>query len=224
MAITVGCDIGQSVDCSGIVVVSSYVPEPTHVDDRPEMRHRVRWVEKIPLGTGYPAVVERIVTVAEAAAYHGPPVIVLDATGVGRPILDMLRQRTSISIRAVTYTGAAKESQTDAYSYRVPKRDLMATLELVLERDLIETVPDLPLAEDLEAEIRNFKWTTSDRGHTTYEGHHGTHDDLVNALCLALWGATRRGSADAMIGAVRRLTERALGRVAGMPPLTRELA
>ena len=46
---------------------------------------RVRHVERIPLGTGYPEVVQRLVEVAQSRELAGRCRLVVDATGVGRP-------------------------------------------------------------------------------------------------------------------------------------------
>ena len=224
MPIIIGVDVGQAVDPTAIVAVDTYRPEQAHIDDRPEQHHLIRWLEKIPLGTHYDKVVDRIATVAEDASTIDRTRIVIDATGVGRPVVDMLRKRTRTSVLAVTFTGGANETETDAYASRVPKRDLVTALEVVLQGRRLHAVPDLYLVEDLRAELSHFEVNISARGHDTYDASSGKHDDLVMALCLAIWSAERGSSADAMIGAVRRLTERALGRVAGMPPLTRELA
>jgi hypothetical protein len=208
--VTIGVDVGQAVDPTAIVVLNSYMPEPTHVDDRPERQHLIRSIEKVPLNTSYEHVVDRIATVAEYAAEWGRPQIVIDATGVGRPIIDMLRKRTRIPMRAVTFTGAAHESRSDAFSHGVPKRDLVSTLEVVLQgRRLHATSLGLLFAEDLRAELSTFEVNVSARGHDTYDAVSGKHDDLVMALCLALWWANRANESDAWIGAWRSLAAKA---------------
>jgi hypothetical protein len=212
------------VDNTAIVALDSYLPEQSHIDDRPEKIHLIRWLEKIPLGTHYEKVVDRIATVAEDASTIDRTRIVIDATGVGKPVVDMLRKRTRVSVFAVTFTGGADENQIDAYASRVPKRDLVTALEVVLQGRRLHTVPDLPLVEDLRAELSHFEVNISARGHDTYDASSGKHDDLVMALCLATWAAVRGNSADALIGAARRLTEKALAySTAGMPPAVREL-
>lgn len=203
--ITIGCDIGQSVDPTAIIVLESGRPEPTHPKDRPEKRHIVRWIEKIPLGTSYVQVVERIAVVGEYAQRIGHPVLVLDSTGVGRGVVDMLKKRTPISLRAVTFTGGDSENQTDAYSFRVPKRDLVTALELVLQSRRLDVVPDCPLQQDLRAELGNFQFNISARGHDTFDAASGSHDDLVSALMLGLWFAERGSTSEAFIEAWRHM-------------------
>lgn len=199
MSVTLGIDIGQAVDPTAIVVIETFFPEKLNAEDRPEKQHQIRWIEKIPLGTSYLSVVDRIATVAEAASVISSPIMILDATGVGRPVFDMLRQRTSISLRAVTFTGADKLKKTGTYSYKVPKRDLVTALEVVLQSRRLHAIPACPLQEDLRAELGSFEVNLSDRGHDTYDGASGKHDDLVSALALAVWWAERKGAASGFV-------------------------
>jgi hypothetical protein len=193
VTVAIGVDIGQAVDPTAIVVVETYRDEPEHVDDKPEKQHQIRWLEKVALGTSYLQVVERIAVVAERCHLLGSSMLVVDATGVGRPVVDMLRKRTTTPLRAVTFTGGDREKKTDAYSSRVPKRDLVTALEVVLQSRRLHVVPDCPLQEDLAAELQAFEVNLNARGHDTYDGASGKHDDLVSALMLALHHAERGG-------------------------------
>jgi hypothetical protein len=53
--------------------------------------------------------------------------------------------------------GVGREKKTDAYSTRVPKRDLVTALEVVLQSRRLHVVPDCPLQEDLAAELQSFE-------------------------------------------------------------------
>jgi len=205
MSVTIGVDIGQAVDPTAIIVLETGRYAPKFVDDTPEKQHHVRWIEKVALGTSYLQVVERIALVAERCELLGPAVIVVDSTGVGRPVTDMLRKRTTTPLRAVTFTGADKVKQSDAYSYKVPKRDLVVALEVVLQSRRLHVVPDCPLQEDLRAELGAFEVNLNARGHDTYDGSSGKHDDLVSALSLATWWAERGGQGQAFIEAWRMM-------------------
>ena len=209
MGISVGVDIGQQADPTAIVMVDTYRPEPTAPKEWPDVRHCVRWIERVPLGTLYGAVVERVAVVAEAAQTWGSTMIVLDATGVGRPVWDMLRARTGVAIRAVVFTAAEAETQPEYNVHRVPNRDLVTSVEVVLQRRCLEVVPDCPLQADLNAELAAFDFSISARtGHDRYEAAAGSHDDLVMALGLALWWAERPSPVDAWVEACRRRVAR----------------
>jgi hypothetical protein len=103
------------------------------------LEYRVRHLERLPLGTPYTEVVDRIVELVKALG--GNPVLAVDATGVGRPVIDMLwktlgeeLEGTDIYIDhcAVTITGGDSVTRNPDGGLKVPKRDLItATLVLL---------------------------------------------------------------------------------------------
>jgi hypothetical protein len=87
-AVTVGVDIGQRRDPTAIAVVEQKERRVT------ETHHMVRHLERLPLGSPYPAVAERVAAVVRgvhAATSGEAPTLYVDATGVGTPIVDVLR-------------------------------------------------------------------------------------------------------------------------------------
>jgi len=86
---------------------------------RQRVEYRVRHVERIRLGTAYPEVVGW----GELA---GRTTMIVDATGVGTPVVDMLRRAgLGRRIAPVLITGGELQRREQGY-YMVPKRDLMA--------------------------------------------------------------------------------------------------
>lgn len=65
--------------------------------------------------------------------------LAVDATGVGRPVVDLLRGKRLGSTRFLpaVITGGDSESYADGY-YRVPKRDLMTWLQVLLQRGQLQ--------------------------------------------------------------------------------------
>lgn len=206
--LTLGVDIGQAADPTAMVVVESARTSPHHRRERPQRLHVVRHIEKVPLGTPYPRVVERIASLAERAALEARVVIVLDATGVGRAVVDLLRAATSLPVRAVTITAGSQATDDGPYSTKVPKRDLIAALEVAMQTRRLIVAPGLLLAEDLRDELASFTFALSERGHDSYEAASGTHDDLVLALSLAVWRAEHGGQGQTFVDAWRTLAER----------------
>src|SRR6202012_157605 len=89
----------------------------------------VRYVERIPLKTPYPKVVERLREIGQNEELRGNCMLAVDATGVGAPVVDMLKSaRLGCNLTAVTITGGERETE-DA----VPKRNLIAELQVLLE-------------------------------------------------------------------------------------------
>jgi hypothetical protein len=184
----VGADLGQQRDASALILVGT--DEHGH--------HDVGYVARLPLHTPYQGVVDAIVELADAASEYGPVTIVADHAGVGRPVLERLRDSTGHPVVAVTATGGYTVSATGA-DLRVPKGDIVDAAVVCFEDRRVHLATDGPKAEALVDELRRFSRDTTAAGHLVYEGPGGHRDDLVSALCLALWHAERRAVAGARV-------------------------
>jgi hypothetical protein len=191
----VGLDLGQRRDHSAIAVVERM--ELYRAYEAARFDHlRVRLLERVPLGTPYPAVVERVRSIATHHEIAGQCVVVVDGTGVGAPVVDLLKQaRLGCEVIAVTITGGEKASQS-GNSWNVPKRDLLAGLQVLLEKGELKIARELREAGALVRELMDVRLTAkaSGRFRMGADGE-GEHDDLVIALALGCWRAkwTRNG-------------------------------
>lgn len=125
-----GVDLGQAQDHSAIAVVErAEILNPQrdpltwsfHFDSRFHLRH----AERIALGSPYPEVVAHVKELSRRYPLEPKNVtIVVDATGVGAPVVDMMR-RGGLGCRVipVVITGGDMES-SDGVRYRVPKVDV----------------------------------------------------------------------------------------------------
>jgi hypothetical protein len=130
---------------------------------------------------------------------HYPPELVVDATGVGRPVVDMLRKE-GISFSPVLITGGDIEHYEHDF-YRVPKRSLVSSVQIALQSGQLKIVEELALAETLRKELVNFRVKVDiSTAHDSYEAWcEGDHDDLVLAVSLACWRAGRSRGADVYV-------------------------
>jgi hypothetical protein len=192
-----GLDLGQKRDYSAVAVVE-------RIDLMRAYRGPVfeclvvRYVEQMPLGTPYPRTVERVREIVQSEELAGNCALAVDATGVGAPVVDMLRAaRLGCELTPVVITGSERGSGDGT----VPKRDLIAEVQLLLEQGELK-IGKLRGAERLVKELRDMKMRR--RGARVMYGAdgYGEHDDLVIALALACWRAMRRQAG--MIG-TRRL-------------------
>ena len=153
----------------------------------------VRQVERAQLGTPYPQVVERVRTVVRAGLAEGGCALAVDATGVGAPVVDMLRGvGLGCEVMAVSITGGDKERQSHGV-WNVPKKDLMAGLQMMLERDELKIARGLRLTGALLKELVDVKSVMGSGGRIRMGADGaGEHDDLVIALALACWRARRK--------------------------------
>lgn len=148
MTYFLGLDLGQATDPTALAVLERLDPEPPkrfrdeRVSRRPYGVGRLvysvladpeppppsfhcRHLERLPLGTPYPAVASHVQKLLDAPPLRGQTELVVDATGVGRPVVDMLEQR-GLDCTPVTITGGDHVAR-DGHGWRVPKRDLVST-------------------------------------------------------------------------------------------------
>lgn len=118
-----------------------------------------------------------------ATRYHGA-LVVPDATGVGDPVVESLRDR-HVRLEPVVITGG--KNVTDA---GVPKTTLIQALMVACENHEFTFPASL---EVLTNEMLAFEYDTTAAGQLTYGAAEGMQDDAVLALALALWGARHSG-------------------------------
>ncbi len=175
-----GLDLGQACDYSAIAIVERNVELTGTIDPVTFVRHTrtrilVRHLERIPLRTPYPDVVARVQALTQR--YRDRKLqIVMDATGVGAAVRDMIVEaRLAVPMYAVTITGG--QHVTVGYgSYHVPRHDLLANVRVLLEKRMLRIAVAGEAAEALRAEL--LRW-----------GRRSAHDDLVFAVALACWKA-----------------------------------
>jgi hypothetical protein len=190
----VGLDLGQKRDHTAVVVVERIENRRAFMGTEFE-RLVVRYAERMALGTPYPRVVERIREIVRVdALYYGRSTITVDATGVGAPVIDMLKAaRLACPVMAVTITGGERASH-DRQGQCVPKQDLMAQLLVLLENRKL-TIGKLHEGQRLVKELGDVRMRVNASGRTRMGAERsGEHDDLVIALALACWSAKGRES------------------------------
>jgi hypothetical protein len=212
----IGVDLGQAQDFTALCVLEQEQRDTgERVPDWPAMiiggvpaasretlpvyenLYAVRHLERLPIGTPYP---EQVAKVKDLVGHLQPQArvsLVVDQTGVGRPVLDMLK-RAKLSPYAVTITGGDSVTH-EGREYRVPKRDLMSTVQVLLQSKRLTIASSLKEAQTLISELLAFKATIalkSENGDDVSPWREGVHDDLVLAVALAAWygenGMTRR--------------------------------
>jgi hypothetical protein len=189
----IGLDLGQKGDYTTIAVVEQRMEalegvDPVTFEARTRKRLDVRHMERLPLGTSYPEVGARVCDMVRAPELWRNCVLVVDATGVGAPVMDLLRAAPlDCTLLGVTITGGDQQSRGPG-GWRVPKRDLVTGLQVVLEQDELRIPEGLGVGRTLVTELMNMKVRISESGHDAYGAFRsGEHDDLVLALGLACW-------------------------------------
>jgi len=177
----IGADIGKAADYTALSVIEYINTQSGGYE------YHIRHLSRPPLGTPYPEVLKKIYTLATLPVVSIDNMVAVDATGVGAPIVDLLRDKLPL-LTAITITGGSKVNEQDRYNYTVPKRDLISNLQVLYQNHQIKIAKEIAHADTLVKELLNFKVKISASGHDSYEAwREGTHDDLVLSVALACW-------------------------------------
>jgi hypothetical protein len=193
MRFFVGCDLGQAQDFTAVAVLE-------RVGDQYRLRHLERRRD-----TPYPAIVAHVGDLmAKLAAaddrpkgelpggiLYAPPAAALavDATGVGRPVCDLFRDaRMACRLVPITITGGLSVTGDGRGGVHVPKKDLVACAQVLLQARRLRVARELALADVLVQELENFKVRITPAANEVFgDWREGQHDDLVFALAMAAW-------------------------------------
>ena len=189
-----GLDLGQAHDYTALAVVEAAETkgawDPVQYCYRRNRELRLRHLERMALGQPYPAMVARTAHVMRSEALAGAArYLAVDATGVGRPVVDLLRERRpACTLWPALITGGHAEGYADGF-YRVPKRALVVGLQVMLQSGELRIAADVPESAALVRELSAMRVEVSDAGREGWRS--GAHDDLVFAVALACWAAKK---------------------------------
>jgi hypothetical protein len=124
------------------------------------------------------------------------PTLVVDQTGVGRPVIDMLERpfwsmrETHPNLEGITIHGGRSSGRSeDGHGWSVSKLDLVGAIQAALGEGRLRIVQKLQHADLLRKELQDFRVRLSAVGHESFEARSGQHDDLILALAMPIWFA-----------------------------------
>jgi hypothetical protein len=146
------------------------------------------YLARAPLGTSYPRLVEQVRSLVARPEFPRPPALCIDATGVGRPVVDLFTgSRICAHIFPITIT-PGHEARCEGRWHFVPKKDLVGAVVSLLESRRLEFAGGLALAGVAKEELLNFRAKIGVGGNETLEAwRERDHDDLVLAVAIAAW-------------------------------------
>jgi hypothetical protein len=138
----------------------------------------------------YPAVVQEVALLLSRPPLVGNCQLVVDETGIGRPVCDLFDAAGLEPLR-VSITAGAEQSFVNG-SWHVSKQTLVSTLDARLHTGELRFAKELSEADTMAEELKDFRRHVSAAGRYTYEARVGRHDDLVLACAIALWSCVGR--------------------------------
>ena len=112
--------------------------------------------------------------------------LILDATGVGKPVLDNFKRANRDTPIVPITISAAETPSKEGNGWRVPVRDLVTNLALLLEKGHLKIAKQIPDAENLVNELLATKATHA--GGDSY----ATPGNLALSTALACWYAQQK--------------------------------
>jgi hypothetical protein len=152
--------------------------------------YAVRYLKRWPLGTSYPQIVRDVAELLERPPLSGCQLAV-DATGVGRAVVDLFRQaRLPAQLVPITIT-AGHQATYQRDGWHVAKKHLAGAMQVLLQNQRLK-VSEVPERETLLKELRNFRVKVTAAANEIYEAwRESDKDDLVLAVALPCWLAER---------------------------------
>jgi hypothetical protein len=185
-----GLDLGKSMDYTALAILET---RDTPGGIGPEAIYHCRHLQRFRLGTSYPSIVNSVRELClREPLLTWMPRLAIDQTGVGAAVADIFRQaRLNADLQPIVIHGGDRATNEDGI-WRVPKRELVGVVQVALQTRRLRLAKELPELGVLTQELQNFQVSISEAGHDSYEARVGKHDDLVLALTMALWLATRQ--------------------------------
>ena len=141
------------------------------VERRPEIPavYHIRNLRRFDLGSSYPDIMSQIKAAIDNSAIS-PNLLLVDATGAGMAVTDLLRQMIS-HFYAIIITGGDTVN-ADGRILRVPQRDLISVLVVLLQTQRLKIPSLLPVEshiEDYRLKCGEKTWRAfAKRGHGTF--------------------------------------------------------
>jgi hypothetical protein len=153
---------------------------------------------RCPCGTAYPAIVQSVKELMERPELGPLPQLAIDATGVGRAIVDMVIDADiAADISPVTITGGNADFRRECWhghyglpAYSVAKLHLIGTVQAALSSGRLKIAPKLAFAEILRKELLQYRVKLTAAANETFEAREGANDDLLLATAIAVWLGT----------------------------------
>ena len=148
---SVGLDLGMRRDHAAIAVVETahivfHAIDPVTWQRKSAVEYTVRHLERIPLETRYTEIAHRVRSVTSARDLVDNCTVVMDATGLGAPVYEMLKSVLRCQIKPVVITAGDQEVYGRG-QYHLPKKDLITGVEVMLalgELRVIKRMRHLP--------------------------------------------------------------------------------
>ena len=184
--VTIGVEFGQRKGPSAICVATGC---PRSVDGRKEYHFAVRALERLDVGTKYPALADRLAVIETGVTKMAPDEgisVYVNATGLGEPLVEIIDSRIASRVRPVYLTYGDRRLE-DGSRIELGKAFLVSRLQMLFESSRIHLPSTTFHAEVLTKELLAYDIQIDEQANQRNGAFRvGTQDDLVTALGLSV--------------------------------------
>ena len=185
-----GCDLGQKQDPTAVIVIKDYAhPEWQNARQVLGKRHRVIVYADHFIGYSYPDIVSHLIRTMTREPLRNSVQLVIDATGLGRVISDLL-QEARVEHIAMQSTVGQNWSRKGRY-VNVGKHAMIENLSILFSSSDLTFAKDLPLRDHIMSELETFQLEMTNAGLPIItQGRRGQHHgDLSIATAVAAFAS-----------------------------------
>lgn len=181
----IGVSLGSTPNQYSAIVIMECIEE------KPQKYHIVK-TERFSLGTSYPDIAGRLKVICDKLKPH-EITFVIDETGVGDPIIRMIRDQVHIHWRVTISDKKSATFDEDSGKWTVPKRDLIASLMIVSQSQRYRIAEGLSDAEILarQADKLNANSKVKLKADEDECWRENEDDDYLLAWAAATWAMER---------------------------------
>ncbi|MGV8123970.1 MAG: hypothetical protein AB2L14_29825 [Candidatus Xenobiia bacterium LiM19] len=173
----ISCDLAKTFDYSAISVL-----------EKTSSLYHLRSLNRMHKGTPYTVTAGQLrgmVSEPSLQCNGYPPVLVIDGTGVGSAVEDILKA-WRLPLISVKIHGGMNVIRKPG-EIRVPKKDLILTLLSVFNNERLQIAQAVPEGQDFINELQRFKVKINPRTRrATFTGQ-GAHDDIVLSVAMGIY-------------------------------------
>lgn len=175
-------------------------------EDPAEIVCSVRRLTRYDQGAGFPDIIADTIKVAsdakEQLSLTDGPALILEATSVGKPVVDLFNREHDNGALKVKHFEAMLVSAGDTEGdevfdrvryWRIPKRNLASVMQVLLQTSRLKIAPALPEARALVSELQNFRVNINLAASADMldPWRTGAQDDLVFCVAAGCWRALK---------------------------------
>jgi len=190
----IGVDFGQTVDPSAICfgMYGGEIDIPSEDKTKPSKKEPIlhlKYLERLELGIRYEDQICQLKKVYDKVKEQTgkTPVLIVDATGVGKAVTEMVRKAGMypISVTVTGGNGVTKEGR----DWKVSKKELVSPIIVGIQNGTVQIAKSLEHADLVKKEMAAFKLKINiATGNESFEAwRQKDHDDLVFACALVAY-------------------------------------